>query len=106
VSTREPRASVGVSSFANRDTERQQFVLNAVRIRDRRTRRYRARGGHRTQADHRAMTDDEVVDEARVDGFELIERMSAGRWAVGWARGADDRWRCFLEERQAINGIA
>jgi len=51
------------------------------------------------------MTDDEVLDEARVDGFELIERMSAGRWAVGWARGADDRWRCFLEERQAINGM-
>ena len=53
--------------------------------------------------DHRAMTDDEVLDEARADGFELLERMSAGRWAVGWARGADDRWPCFLEERQAVN---
>jgi hypothetical protein len=39
----------------------------------------------------------------RADGFELIERMSGGRWAVGWARGDDDRWPCFLEERQALN---
>ena len=49
------------------------------------------------------MTDDEVLDEARADGFELIERMSAGQWAVGWPRGDDDRWPCFLEERQAVN---
>jgi hypothetical protein len=52
--------------------------------------------------DHQAMTDGDVIDEARADGFELIERMSAGRWAVGWARGDDDRWPCFLEERQAV----
>jgi hypothetical protein len=38
------------------------------------------------------MTDDEVISEARADGFELVERMSARRWAVGWARGDDDRW--------------
>jgi len=50
------------------------------------------------------MTDDEVLDYARADGFELIERMSAGQWAVGSARGDDDRWPCFLEERQAITG--
>jgi hypothetical protein len=49
------------------------------------------------------MTDDEVLDHAPADGFELVERMSAGKWAVGWARGADDRWPCFLEERQALN---
>jgi hypothetical protein len=49
------------------------------------------------------MTDDEVLDHARTDGFELIERMSAGQWAVGWARGDDERRPCFLEERQAIN---
>ena len=53
--------------------------------------------------DHQPMTDDEVLDEARADGFELIERMSAGKWAVGWARGDDDRRPCFLEERQAID---
>jgi hypothetical protein len=49
------------------------------------------------------MTDEEVLDEARADGFELIERLSAGRWAVGWARGQGDRWPCLLEERQAVN---
>jgi hypothetical protein len=38
------------------------------------------------------MTDDEVLDEAHADGFELIERMNAGVWAVGWPRGDDDRW--------------
>ena len=49
------------------------------------------------------MTDDEVLDLAREDGFELIERMSAGQWTVGWARGDDERWPCFLEERRAIS---
>jgi hypothetical protein len=29
--------------------------------------------------------------------------MSAGQWAVSWVRGGDDRWPCFLEERQAIS---
>jgi hypothetical protein len=47
------------------------------------------------------------VAEQRVplalEGVELIERISAGQWAVGWARGDDDRWPCFLEERQAIS---
>jgi hypothetical protein len=50
------------------------------------------------------MTDDEeVVDEARADGFELVERMSAGQWAVGRARGHADRWPCSRERRQATN---
>jgi hypothetical protein len=53
--------------------------------------------------DDEAMTDGEVLDEAHADGFELIERLSAGQWAVGVARADDDRWPCFLEERQAIN---
>jgi hypothetical protein len=44
-----------------------------------------------------------VIAEARSDGFELIERLCAGRWAVGWAREDDDRRPCFLEERQAIS---
>jgi len=55
------------------------------------------------ERDHQTMTDDEVLDGARADGFELSERMSAGRWAVGWARGDDDCWPCYLEERQALN---
>jgi hypothetical protein len=49
------------------------------------------------------MTDDEVLDEARADGFELIERLSAGRWAVGWARGVDRRWPRYIEQRHALN---
>ena len=53
--------------------------------------------------DYQEMTDDEVLNKAHADGFELIETLSAGPWAVGWARGDDDRWPCFLEERQAIN---
>ena len=52
---------------------------------------------------HRSTTDEEVLDEAHADGFELIERMSAGQWAVGWARGDDDRWPCFLDERQTVS---
>jgi hypothetical protein len=52
------------------------------------------------------VTGDEVLDEARADGFELIEWMSSGVWTVGWARGDDDRWPCYLEQRQAISWLA
>jgi hypothetical protein len=55
-----------------------------------------------TGRDDGGMTDDEVLDHAPADGFELVEPMSAGQWAVDWARGADDRWPCFLAERQAL----
>ncbi len=34
------------------------------------------------------MMDDEVLEEAHVEGFELIERISAGVWAVGWGPAA------------------
>ena len=47
------------------------------------------------------MTDEEVLDQAAADGFELIGRMSAGRWVYRLDRGEDDRWPCFLEERSA-----
>jgi hypothetical protein len=49
------------------------------------------------------MTDDEVIAAARAEGFELIEKPLNGRWVVGWARGEDTRWPCYLEERQALN---
>jgi hypothetical protein len=49
------------------------------------------------------MDDAQVLEVARGEGFELIERNSAGQWAVGWARRDDERWPCFLEERQALN---
>jgi hypothetical protein len=38
-------------------------------------------------------------------GAKGFARMSASQWAVGWARGDDTRWPCFLEERQALNWI-
>ena len=47
--------------------------------------------------------DDEVVEVAREQGFEIIERQVNGRWCVGWARGGDERWPCFLEERLAVS---
>jgi hypothetical protein len=34
-----------------------------------------------------------------------MERLSAGRWTVGWARRSDDRWPCFGEEREAVSWI-
>jgi hypothetical protein len=49
------------------------------------------------------MTDDEVLAEAMVDGFELVERTCGEQWVHGWARGDDERWPCYLERRQAIN---
>ena len=51
------------------------------------------------------MMDDEVLEEAHAEGFELIERISAGVWAVGWAHSDNDRWPCYVEERQAVNWI-
>jgi hypothetical protein len=52
------------------------------------------------------MTNAEIIDRTREDGFELVERQVAGQWTVGWARGDDERWPCYLEERQAINWMA
>jgi len=52
------------------------------------------------------MTDDEMLDRARADGFELGERTRGGEWVWGWARGDDERWPCYRERRQAINWMA
>jgi hypothetical protein len=43
-----------------------------------------------------------VLAQARADGFELIEKPLNGQWVIGWARGDDTRWPCYLDERQAI----
>jgi hypothetical protein len=48
------------------------------------------------------MEDVEVLDRAREDGFELIEKPLNGQWVIGWARSDDERWPCSLEERQAV----
>jgi hypothetical protein len=56
--------------------------------------------------DHRGMTDDEVVAEARAQGFEFDWRPVNGKWCVGFVRGDDLRRPVFLEERQAISYMA
>jgi hypothetical protein len=50
-----------------------------------------------------AMTDDEVIEGAARDGFELEERACGDLWVVGWCRGDDSRFPCYLEERQALD---
>jgi hypothetical protein len=50
-----------------------------------------------------AMTDDEIIDAARSDGFELEKRVCRGQWVHGWRRGDDERWRCFLTRREALS---
>jgi hypothetical protein len=52
------------------------------------------------------MTDDEMIQRARDEGFEIVERQVARQWTVGWARGDDERWPCYLEERQALEWMA
>jgi hypothetical protein len=47
------------------------------------------------------MTDDEVIDEAALDGFELEEWACQDAWVWGWCRGDDRRWPCYYEQRQA-----
>jgi hypothetical protein len=50
--------------------------------------------------------DSEVVDLAREDGFELIERPVNGKWCWGFVREDDDRYPAYLERRQAISYMA
>ena len=50
-----------------------------------------------------AMTDDEIIDAARSDGFGLEERPLRGEWVHGWRRGDDERWPCFLTRREALS---
>src|SRR5207253_1205368 len=49
------------------------------------------------------MTDDEVIELAAVDGFDLEERACQGAWVWGWCRGEDRRWPCHFEQRQALD---
>ncbi len=52
------------------------------------------------------MSDDEVIDQARDDGFELVERPIAGQWCWGFVREGDERYPAFLEQRQAVSYMA
>ena len=51
------------------------------------------------------MSDDDVLEAAVDEGFDLHERLAGdvGPECWGWHRGDDDRWPCFLERRQAIS---
>jgi hypothetical protein len=49
------------------------------------------------------VTDDEVHDVARGQGFELAWRPVAGQMCVGFVRGEDLRYPVFAEERLAIS---
>lgn len=49
------------------------------------------------------MTDDEVVERARAEGFELAWRPVGGVLCAGFVRGDDDRYPAFGEERLAIS---
>ena len=52
------------------------------------------------------MTEDEILEAARDDGFELIERPVGGLWCWGFVREGDDRYPAFLEQRQALSYMA
>ena len=60
--------------------------------------RKRRTAGARVTAprDDRVVTDDDVMHEAKVDGFELEERACQDAWVWGWCRGDDRRWPCHL----------
>jgi hypothetical protein len=52
------------------------------------------------------MTDDEILDAAGAEGFDLEERVCRGEWVHGWQRGDDRRFPCFLSRREALVGWA
>jgi len=47
----------------------------------------------------------DVIDQARERRFELEERVIGDAWVWGWSRDGDDRWPCFLPEREALSWI-
>jgi hypothetical protein len=49
------------------------------------------------------MSDDVIEQAALAEGFELEERACQDAWAWGWCRSDDQRWPCYLEQRQAID---
>ena len=44
-------------------------------------------------------TDDEVIEAAEAEGFELCSRPVGGTLCVGFVRGDDERFPAFGEER-------
>jgi hypothetical protein len=45
----------------------------------------------------------DVIEQARRQGFELEERVLGDAWVHGWSRDGDERWPCFLTEREALS---
>ena len=52
------------------------------------------------------MTDDEVIEAAEAEGFELCWRPVGGKLCVGFVRGDDERYPAFGEERLAFSYMA
>jgi hypothetical protein len=48
----------------------------------------------------------DVITAARADGVDLDEKPFAGQWFNAWRRGDDERWPCFLTEREALDYMA
>jgi hypothetical protein len=42
------------------------------------------------------------VSAAAAEQVELVEPVVCGECVWGWARGDDERWQCYREQRQAI----
>ena len=56
-----------------------------------------------TPAQHALGMTDAEVEAAEAEGFELVERPCGDQWAWGFVRESDDRYPCFLEQRQAVS---
>jgi hypothetical protein len=52
------------------------------------------------------MDDDEVIEAAEGEGFELCWRPIGGALYVGFVRGDDLRYLAFTEERHALSYMA
>jgi hypothetical protein len=48
----------------------------------------------------------DVIERARAEGFELVERPVGGAWCWGFVREDDERYPAFLERRQAMQYMA
>jgi hypothetical protein len=52
------------------------------------------------------MDEDDVIEQARAEGFELVERPVNGHWCWGFVREEDNRFPAFLGQRQALSYTA
>jgi hypothetical protein len=43
------------------------------------------------------MDDDDVIERARAEGFELVERPVGDAWCWGFVREDDERYPAFLD---------